>query len=109
MDSSTSHSYAQIDMINFEEAKLLAEQRIKEYMSYDDSLTLILLEDETIYEDFGWIFFYNSKEFVETGDMSYALGGNAPLLVDKNVGQVFETGTAMPIEEYIKSYRQHHH
>jgi hypothetical protein len=39
-------------------------------------------------EDFGWAFFYNSKQFVETGDIEWALGGNAPLIVDRSTGEL---------------------
>ena len=32
--------------------------------------------------DFGWVYFYNSKEFVETGNFDSSLVGNAPVIVD---------------------------
>lgn len=36
--------------------------------------------------DIGWayIFFWDSKEFIETGDPKHASYGNVPILVDKN-------------------------
>ena len=38
---------------------------------------------ETI-EAKGWVFFYHSKEFIESGNFSSALAGNGPIFVDRN-------------------------
>lgn len=69
---------------------------------------LIILNDQTQEHDFGWVFFYNTREYIEDGDFSAALAGNAPLIVDKSSGQLYETGTAHSIEHYISAYRQGH-
>ena len=55
--------------------------------------------------DFGWVFCYNTKEFLETGDLSFALGGNAPIIADRKDGQLYVTGTANPLEFYLEQYR----
>lgn len=49
----------------------------------------------------GWVFGYNSRLFLETGDDSHSLLGNAPYLVRRPDGAVFVTGTALPVEAYI--------
>ncbi len=72
----------------------------------DDALKLTILEKETIEGDFGWVFFYQSKKFIESGDYAYALGGNAPLLVSRQDGKLHTTGTAHPIETYINNFRR---
>lgn len=88
--------------INYEEAKRLA----MDYISHQDcDFELVLLEDETITEEFGWVFFYNTKKFQETGDFRDMLGGNAPIIVDIGGGQITETGTAYDIDHYIDEYR----
>jgi Immunity protein 35 len=56
--------------------------------------------------DFGWVFCYNSKEFVEDGDTSAALAGNAPLIVDRLDGRIHVTGTAYPLDHYIGEYQK---
>jgi len=56
--------------------------------------------------DFGWVFFYNTKEYLEKQDTNYALGGNAPLIVDRSDGQLYVTGCAHSIEYYVDQYRQ---
>lgn len=89
-------------MITYLEAKDIAATYIK---NIENITVCELIEDETIEESFGWVFFYNSKEFLETGDFSYALIGNAPIIVDRLTGIVTQTGTAYPIEYYINQYQ----
>lgn len=56
--------------------------------------------------DLGWVFFWNSRAFVESGDLSDALGGNGPYLVDRRDGSVHRFGTASSVEKYVKSYTE---
>jgi hypothetical protein len=65
-------------------------------------IELCLLEQETLEMDFGWVFFYTSKLFRDTGDFRYALAGNAPMIVDRMDGSFHSTGTAHPFEYYIE-------
>jgi hypothetical protein len=96
-------------MINHNEAKLIALGELKkmENAQYpDDKCTLIIVEGETIEKDFGWVFFYNSKEFLEDHNLSYMLAGNAPIIIDRQDGSVHKTGTAHSIDFYIKEYER---
>jgi hypothetical protein len=65
-----------------------------------------LANSETLDKSFGWVFFYNSKAYLETGDFGSMLGGNAPFIVNKSNGEVVITGTAKPVEDYIADYEQ---
>ena len=67
---------------------------------------LILVEGKTIEKPFGWVFFYNSKKFLETKDIMYAVLGNAPLIVARDDGSVHLTGTARTIDYYIQEYEK---
>ena len=58
--------------------------------------------------DFGWVYFYDGSSHVETGRVSDAVVGNAPLIVDKNDGKLYITGTAHPIDHYLREYRLGH-
>ena len=58
--------------------------------------------------DFGWVYFYDGSRHVETGNVSDALVGNAPLIVDRVDGKLYVTGTAHPIEHYLDEYRRGH-
>jgi hypothetical protein len=52
----------------------------------------------------GWVFYYNSKVYLETGTLSSRLVGNAPFIVDIEDGLVHVLGTAYPVETYIREY-----
>lgn len=65
---------------------------------------LALLEDSTIERSFGWVFFYDSARHMETGDFRDALAGNAPIVVTRADGRIHETGTAHPLEHYLKEF-----
>ncbi len=89
--------------------KKTAEESARAYiasMEFSTKDELVLQEDKTIEKPFGWVFFYNSKKFVETRDFHYALLGNAPLIVDKESGDLHVTGTAKPTEYYIEEYER---
>jgi hypothetical protein len=62
--------------------------------SEKEHLHLIIVEPETEEHDFGWVFYWTSREYIETGEVRYALGGNAPLIVDRRDGGIHPTGTA---------------
>lgn len=92
----------EIRALNIESAKDLALEYLKSLNSEEE---LVILDEETRVESFGWIFFYNTKQYKETGDFMFMLGGNAPLIVDKNKGTLSVTGTTFDIEHYIKEYK----
>jgi hypothetical protein len=51
--------------------------------------------------DLTWVFFYQSKQFIDTGDFMYSLVGNGPLLVHKRTKRFAITATFPPISERI--------
>jgi hypothetical protein len=52
----------------------------------------------------GWVFFYNSREYLETGNPRSCYAGNAPFIVDRIDGELRVTGTAEPLEVYLAAY-----
>ena len=66
---------------------------------------LILLEEPITSGNYGWVFMFQSRAFIETNDIRDALVGNAPILVDKNSGQIFTLGTAYEVEKYVNMYQ----
>lgn len=70
----------------------------------DDPIEVVVLTSDTLEQSFGWVFFYQSRAYIESGDMSDALVGNAPVIVNRFTGDVVETGTAEPIDAYISRY-----
>jgi immunity protein 35 of polymorphic toxin system len=71
-----------------------------------ESDLLVLLDERTIEKPYGWIFFYTSKGWLETGDMKYAIAGNAPFLVERDTGEVRVFGTARSTEWYVEQYER---
>jgi ribosomal protein L7/L12 len=51
-----------------------------------------------------FVFIYQSKKFVETGDFSEMLVGHGPVLISREDGRVFETGSAFPMCHYVKAF-----
>lgn len=88
-----------------EEAKELVYARINAENPYAKQvLELVIIDDETIEKEYGWVFFYQTKKYLKTGNIVDSLVGNAPYIVNKYTGELIETGTANPIEEYIAEY-----
>lgn len=67
-------------------------------------VSLHLLEQPIVEGDYGWVFGYNSKEYIETKRLSAALAGNAPIIVDRNTGLVTETGSVYSVDYYVNKY-----
>ena len=83
---------------------------VKRYVAEQASVSgveLLVMEDETMTTEFGWIFFYNTKAYIEGGDEMAIIVGAAPIIVDKTSGKLEVAGTAYPIEHYIEMYRRH--
>ena len=92
-------------MLTREKAKEAIERKINEPDPYNqDNPKLVVDDGQTIEKDWGWVFFYNSIDFLKSGDFIDALVGNAPYIVNKNTGEILETGTAYDIEYYIEKY-----
>lgn len=90
-------------MVNKNTAHTLVTAKINANYDIDDD-DLIIIDDLTIEKDYGWIFFYNSKRYLETEDISYLIAGNSPILVEKEHGSIYELGTAFPVDEYLEHY-----
>ena len=65
----------------------------------------LTLFDEPIYRsEQCWVFGYNSAQYVRTKSFRFALGGNAPILIDRHSGELTVTGTAHSIEFYVAEH-----
>jgi len=89
--------------ISIDEAKKIAREYL---LSQDCEYELALLDEKTLTKEFCWVFFYNTKMYLETKDFRDMLGGNAPIIIDKVTGKITETGTANPIDDYVNEYEK---
>jgi immunity protein 35 of polymorphic toxin system len=91
-------------LITVSEATRTAESYIQD-MERACGFPLMLLKEQTIERNFGWVFFYTlAASLGPTGHD--ALAGNAPFIIDKRDGSLHETGTAHPVEYYLDNYER---
>lgn len=64
----------------------------------------VVLDSETLIRPYGWVFFYDSKKFMDTGNLSYALAGNGPVVVLSRDGSVHRLGTAQDPDQEIAAF-----
>ena len=74
------------------------------WMAADDEW--MILDSETIERSWGWVFFHTSKRWHETQAIGYAVAGNAPHIVERVSGRLFQLGTSNPVEHYIGNYER---
>ncbi|MCP3368029.1 YrhB domain-containing protein [Bradyrhizobium cajani] len=61
----------------------------------------------TVAKPYGWIFFHQSKEFLDGGDFTAQLVGNVPFIVDRDTLELRITGSsAMPLEYHLAEYER---
>lgn len=94
-------------MIDYEEASARVEEALARWPGGQEAGdSLVILHGHTLEKPWGWVFFYTSKQFHETGDSRFALAGNAPYIVERETGRLIQTGTALPLDEYIANYER---
>jgi hypothetical protein len=91
-------------MLTKTEAMALVSSRLEQMSTSGDPY--VVVEESTIEKPFGWVFFYNSKKFVDTGISRYRLAGNGPAIVNKNDGTIEFCGSNKPPEELIGEYEK---
>jgi len=87
--------------LNFEQALALAKKKLIQFE--EPEYELIIMLEQTITRPYGWIFFYDSKKFIETGDFSYAIAGNLPFLVDIH-GNIHESKPLFDIDTSVLEF-----
>lgn len=96
-------------MISRDTARSLVQAEVDKFNQNMGDDELVICDSETIERDFGWVFIYTSKRFLETGDYRHIPFGNAPIIVDRSDGTLHPTGTNRPVEEYIRAYEYSKH
>jgi hypothetical protein len=87
-------------LINRESAITLARQRVDELARAAGEEFEILL-DSTKETKQGWVFFFNTADFVRTQSTGSALAGNGPILVTRE-GAIHELPSAIPWEDAVR-------
>ncbi|WP_288435675.1 YrhB domain-containing protein [uncultured Chryseobacterium sp.] len=67
-------------------------------------IELAIQEELSIKKNYGIIFSYNSKEYIETKDEGASLIGNSSFLVENKTGKIVVFGTNRSDDYYIQEY-----
>jgi hypothetical protein len=87
-------------MWTHDQARTVVDAYVQVVTDCDDAI----LDQSTLDKPYGWVFFYSTKRFVETGDPRDGLVGNAPLIFNRVTGKYRVADTAHPIEHYLNEY-----
>ena len=87
-------------MLNAAESLAIAEQMLEE-VGRDAGEEVMIQTANTRETERSWVYFYNTRVFLETGSYSHALLGNAPMVVDKADGTVRFGRTDIPVEDQL--------
>lgn len=91
--------------IDRDAATVLARKEIDQ-LSDEIGMAVEIYSEYTREIDQGWVFFYNSEEYMRTGNFRSALVGNGPILVTRE-GAVHYLPTALPWEEAVRRLSLH--
>jgi hypothetical protein len=96
-----------IDTLEAEKEALLKHlnENYRPYSGKDEDDVLVILEEYTITKDYGWIFFYDRKKYLESGSISDLLIGGGPIVVLKD-GTIEGLVSYLPVEQAIEQYEQ---
>lgn len=73
-------------MLNYEEAKALAYEFINEKYNLGSEDEIVILEDGSGEAPDVWIFQYNSRKYIETGNSLFIMQVEHPIVVSKADG-----------------------
>ena len=88
---------------SFAQAVKIAIQRVSSMDAVDGGVSIV--QEDTKEFDAGWVFYYQSTRFLETGNQSYLLAGNAPLFVARSDGKATFVSYHRPLNESMAAYR----
>lgn len=86
--------------MNFSQAIMVAKEIVHSF-GEEAGFDFQISEDQTIEGELGWMFFYNTADYIRYGRTSDALTGNGPILVFRD-GRVEEVPSIVSIEEACK-------
>jgi Immunity protein 35 len=93
-------------MIDFKKAREIAFEHIKShYQRFTiDKDEIDIVDDMMIEKEWGWIFVYQSKRWINTRNRSYKILGFCPVVVEKIDGSLRYLDEGISAEECILKY-----
>jgi hypothetical protein len=86
-------------MISKAEARRIAEDFICNELRPPAGDDLVICDVEEF--SMCWVATYNSRRFLDTENISCALAGNGPLIINKRAGTIRVGSTSQPVEEQL--------
>lgn len=87
--------------MDLNEAKNIAEsylESLKNSCPVEIEINLDITEEF----DFGFVFYYNSKEYWQTKDFAKSLAGNGPLLVKRDTGELITLPSSRGVKRSLR-------
>jgi hypothetical protein len=64
----------------------------------------VILEEQTLEKDFYFVFFYESRRYLETGNLRDKIYGSTALIVEKDNGAFTELGAGRSVESQLQHF-----
>ena len=94
--------------MKYEAAKNLVYEFINSRYEDNDDDEFVIVEGQIIETEFGWVFPYDSKKFLESGELIDAVLGNSPIIFDNRDETIHITGTSHGVEYYIDRHKKYY-
>lgn len=88
-------------MITQDEARARAEQLLDADVRPWVEDEVLIDSSATVRAGTSWVFFYNTRTYLETRSMSHALAGNGPVIVSDQDGSARIASSATPWEDQV--------
>ena len=89
-------------MLNKEEARKIALTAIAD-SAKKSGLDYVIIEKLIVEKDFAWVFPFNTREYVETGNIKKIALGISPVVINRQSGAVVAV-PHMPIANFLEQY-----
>ena len=92
-------------IMNIQQAKAkVVEELGKIAQSCPHGTEFVVIDESTLEKPWGWVFFYQNKQFVGKDNIAQQIAGNAPFIINKYTGKLTKTGTAYELTQYLQVY-----
>lgn len=91
-------------MLTKEEARAVALTSIAP-VAERGGTDLVIIEKSILERDFAWVFPFNTREYVETGNIRKMALGLGPVVVNRATGAA-TLAPPMPIERFLEQYEK---
>ena len=86
-----------------DDALTIVQERLSSFDPRGD-VRVVVMPDETIEKETYFVVFWQSEDYLRSGDFMDMIAGNAPYILDKATSDLYSTGTAEPTEYYMAEY-----